>query len=79
MEIDRVNYASRKAMVKGVMTMTGEGWQVCGITTLAQNCYRVEFARDVSHVRADDSNLASQRVVHCQPVQHPPGRDIVPH
>ncbi len=78
MEIERVNYANRKAMVKGVMTMTGEGWQVCGTTTLAQNCYRVEFARQVGQERADDSDLARQRVVHGEPVQHPPGRDIVP-
>ncbi len=78
MEIERVSYTSRKAMVKGVMTMTGEGWQVCGITTLAQNCYRVEFTRQVSSELADDSDLARQRVVHREPVGHPAGRAARP-
>ncbi len=74
MEIERVNYASRQAMVKGVMRMTGEGWQVCGITTLAQNYYGAEFARQVGQERADDSDLTRQRVVYGEPVGHPTGR-----
>ena len=74
METVRVHYSSRQAMVKGVMTMTREGSQVCGITTLAENSYRVEFARQVAPELADDSKLAGPTVGHREPVGHPTGQ-----
>ena len=70
METVGVHYPSRQAMVKGVMTMTGDGWQVCGIATLAENCYRVEFARQVASELADDTDLAWHTVGYCEPARH---------
>ena len=62
MDTETVSYTSRQAMVKGVMRMTSEGWQVCGISTLAHNCYRVEYARQVAPDLAKDSDPTGQTV-----------------
>jgi hypothetical protein len=74
MDIETVSYTIRQAMVRGVMTMTGDGWQVCGISTLAHNCYRVEYARQVAPDLADDSHPTGQTVGHRELARQQPGR-----
>jgi len=78
MDIETVSYTSRQAMVKGVMTMTGAGWEVCGIATLAENCYRVEFARQVPPELVDNSDLAGPSAAHREPARQQSGRAARP-
>lgn len=53
MEIERVYYPDRAEMVRGVCSMAAEGWVAQAIANLAEQPYRVEFARPGNRAAPD--------------------------